>query len=482
MERQAPTLGKLLTMAMFALSCFGLLLFLWLSFGGAIPLKPRGYRINVAFPQATQLAEQADVRTAGITVGKVVKKTIDSQHPNRTIATIELTQKFSPLHADARAILRQKTLLGETFIELTPGTKGTPTVRENGWLGDAQVQPNVYLDQVFQAFDPTTRQAFRNWQQDLAIGATGQGQNVNDALGNLPAFVADAGDVLNVLNSQSDAVRRLIRNTGVVFGALNRNTAQLRNVVTNSAQVFQTTSDTQNALAETFRIFPTFLDETKSTMSRLQSFATNTDPLVRDLRPVAHDLKPTLTDVRKFAPDLRRTFVNLDPLITASQTGLPALRDILNGANPLLAAVDPFLQQLNPILQFLELYQHQTADFISNGAAALAAVTPVQNTQNELGHYLRQFNPIGLESVAMFPQRPASDRGNAYLGPVALQGPEAAKNLIFPNTDCIPSGGEVSPLDVPLIGHPGCTVQSPIQFQGTAQKHVQIKPNDYSHP
>ena len=28
----------------FAFSCFGLLLFLWLSFGGSIPLKPKGYR------------------------------------------------------------------------------------------------------------------------------------------------------------------------------------------------------------------------------------------------------------------------------------------------------------------------------------------------------------------------------------------------------------------------------------------------------
>ena len=31
-------------MVLFALSCVGLLLFLWLSFGGTIPFNPQGYR------------------------------------------------------------------------------------------------------------------------------------------------------------------------------------------------------------------------------------------------------------------------------------------------------------------------------------------------------------------------------------------------------------------------------------------------------
>ena len=50
-------------MVAFALSCFGLLLFLWLSFGGPVPLKPKGYRVNVAFPEATNLGLEADVRS-----------------------------------------------------------------------------------------------------------------------------------------------------------------------------------------------------------------------------------------------------------------------------------------------------------------------------------------------------------------------------------------------------------------------------------
>src|SRR6266700_7764808 len=123
MQKQAPTLPRLLTMVAFALSCFGLLLFLWLSFGGPIPLKPKGYQFKVAFPEATQLGLEADVRVAGVSVGKVRDKSLDPHGGNRTVATIELDRRFAPLHSDARAILRQKTLLGETYVELTPGSR-----------------------------------------------------------------------------------------------------------------------------------------------------------------------------------------------------------------------------------------------------------------------------------------------------------------------------------------------------------------------
>src|SRR5829696_734037 len=107
MQKSAPSVAQLLTMVVFALSCFGLLLFLWLSFGGPVPLKPKGYRVNVAFPEATTLATEADVRIAGVSVGKVRKIGLDSTK-KRTMATLELEKDYAPLPSDARATLRQK--------------------------------------------------------------------------------------------------------------------------------------------------------------------------------------------------------------------------------------------------------------------------------------------------------------------------------------------------------------------------------------
>src|SRR5919206_2865584 len=218
MQKSAPSPAQLITMVVFALSCFGLLLFLWLSFGGPIPLKPKGYQVQVGFPEATTLAIEADVRIAGVSVGKVRKLDVDNGH-NRTLATLELDSAYAPLHKDARAILRQKTLLGETYVELTPG-RGAK-IPEGGRLADGQVQDTVQLDEIFGALDPQTRKAFQGWQQELAKGIGGDARDFNDALGTLPGFAADANDVLEVLDGQERAVSRLVKNTGVVFGALN---------------------------------------------------------------------------------------------------------------------------------------------------------------------------------------------------------------------------------------------------------------------
>src|ERR687893_402880 len=112
MQKQAPSLGRILAMAIFALSCFAILLFLWLSFGGPIPLKPQQYRLKASFPEATTLAEEADVRLAGVNVGRVKEKELVKRGA-RTLVTMELDSDFAPVARDTKAILRQKTLLGE---------------------------------------------------------------------------------------------------------------------------------------------------------------------------------------------------------------------------------------------------------------------------------------------------------------------------------------------------------------------------------
>lgn len=128
MQKQAPSVGRILIMVGFALSCFGLLLFLWLAFGGAVPLKAQGYRFTVSFREAGQLAQEADVRISGVSVGKV--KVVKPDTSNGTSdATIELQSRYAPIPKDTKAILRQKTLLGETYVELTPGARSGGTVQ-----------------------------------------------------------------------------------------------------------------------------------------------------------------------------------------------------------------------------------------------------------------------------------------------------------------------------------------------------------------
>jgi virulence factor Mce-like protein len=482
MDKGAPSATRIVTMVLFALSCVGLLLFLWLAFGGPVPFRAKGYQVKVSFPNAQQLADQADVRIAGVSIGRVVGKQLDPAG-NRTLATIELKRQFVPLRQNASAILRQKTILGETFVDISPGSRNAKPVPDGGMLSRGNVEHAVQLDEIFNAFDPQTRQAFQIWQQEGARAVRGNDQNLNSVLGNLPSFAADATDITRVLDIEHAAVVRLVQNGSVVFGALSQDQVALRNLVTTAGTTFAATAAQNNNLAASFQTFPAFLNETKATMTRLKAFATSTDPLLKQLVPVANDLGPTLHSVRVLSPDLKSLFINLGPLITASKTGLPAIADVLHGTRPLLGQLGPFLQQLNPILGWLSVHQQLVSDFISVGGSALAGKT-LSYSGGGTGHYLPQYVTLGPELLSLFPTRDPNNRGNTYPPPLWAQGPAGLlpAHNDPPSWDCNNTGkGEVPPNTTPVVGYPACWVAPPLgPLVGQTGKFPQIQAAHYS--
>jgi ABC-type transporter Mla subunit MlaD len=81
-----------------------------------------------------------DVRIAGVPVGKVISKQLDAVD-NRPLVTIQMNNQYAPIHRNARAILREKTLLGETYVELTPGTQNAPPIPDGGKLSSGSARP-----------------------------------------------------------------------------------------------------------------------------------------------------------------------------------------------------------------------------------------------------------------------------------------------------------------------------------------------------
>ena len=94
MQKQAPSIARILIAVGFALSCFGLLLFLWVSFGGPTPFKAKTYEFTADFPEAVTLAKESDVRIGGVTVGKVKSLSLPSEG-NYTEVTAQLDPKFA---------------------------------------------------------------------------------------------------------------------------------------------------------------------------------------------------------------------------------------------------------------------------------------------------------------------------------------------------------------------------------------------------
>jgi phospholipid/cholesterol/gamma-HCH transport system substrate-binding protein len=469
MVKQAPSFGRILAMVVFALSCFGILLFLWLSFGGPVPLRPKGYEVKVDFPEATTLAEQADVRIAGVNVGKVEKKQLDKGGA-RTLVTLQLKKQYAPIPKDTKAILRQKTLLGETYVELAPGDRSSGMLDDGGRLSNANVEHTVELDEIFKAFDKPTRTAFRNWVQENAqVINGGRGQDLNDAFGNLQGFAQDGAGVLSVLDRQGTDLHNFIKNTGVVFHALTERQGVLRQLIVNSNNVFSATASRDKALAQTFDILPTFEDESKATMARLQTFSQNAHPLINDLKPVADRLKPTFRDLSALSPNLKVFFQRrLPPLIEVARPNLPNGARFLRGASPVMDGLHTFFPEFNPILSFLNYYQAVVANFISIGGAALH-YHPTGDINGVPVDYLSQFGVINDRSAGIQKTRPAYDRGNAYLSPNAYD--RAFKFGAIEGFNCAPTGGEKKEAD-PQLKAPPCYTQPPLLFDNKQFPHL----------
>src|SRR3977135_692189 len=293
METQAPSRGRILTMVIFALSCLGLLLYLWTAFGGSIPLQPRGYRFEVSFDEATQLTQQADVRISGVSVGKVIR-TEPEAHQGLTRTTIELDSRYVPLHTDARAILRTKTLLGETYVELTPGTPAAPAIPDGGTLPQGRVQPTVELDELLRAFDPRTRRDFRTWLTSYAHALNGRGQDVSNTLGEAPAATENTTNLLTALDTQRDAVTRLIRDSGAVFGAVGRQEGAVRTLIGAGDRVFATTAARDADLRDALVLLPPCLGERRPPLAQAEATARVAAPVVHDLRAAAPHVPPVL--------------------------------------------------------------------------------------------------------------------------------------------------------------------------------------------
>ena len=186
-----------------------LALFLWIAFGGPLPLKPEGYRFTVPFNEATQLAVQSDVRISGVSVGKV-----KSIRPGRQRARRRFDRARQPLRADSRRHAGDPAPEDPARGDLRrahPGQPERPQPQEGGTLPEAQVADSVQLDEIFRTFNARTRQAFKVWMQGAAAALRGRGADLSAAIAELEPFAEQTNRLLRVLDSQRPAVQQLIR-------------------------------------------------------------------------------------------------------------------------------------------------------------------------------------------------------------------------------------------------------------------------------
>jgi ABC-type transporter Mla subunit MlaD len=385
----------------------------------------------------------------------------------RTHVEMQIEPRYAPIPRDSHAILRQKTLLGETYVELSPGNPRRGRLPDGGALPDTQVASTTELDEITRALDARTRRDLQRLLGALAGGLRDRGQDINDALGNLPAFSDDGTRLLRTLDVQQRAVRKLVSDSGVVFGALGRRQGELSALVVAGDRVLRTTAARDSDLAETVRILPTTLAELRPTLIQLRSLTHEAGPVVHALRPGARALAPALRDTAVLAPQLQGLFRDVDKLVTASREGLPATTRVVHAVHPVFQMLVPVLRNAQPLVDYLGIYKGELVSQISSVAAAFQGKV-AQGAGGEPIHYLRALVPVSSEAAVAQDHRTGSNRHDPYPLPGYMNRLRTFEQAF----DCRNVGNQPAPDSTPP-----CQVQPPFRFRGKATQFPHLVPD-----
>jgi ABC-type transporter Mla subunit MlaD len=415
MVTQAPKKSAVAAALLFTLSCIGLIIFVWTEFGGTIPFAPQGYRFNVVFTDTSLLVPNADVRIAGVNVGKVASV---SHSGISSIATINMQQKYAPIPSDTQAILRQKTLLGEAYISLSTGSSTARPLPDGGTLPPGRVQHTQALDQVLGSFNTQAQQNLQSFLYGTYNTVAGQGENINNAIGNLEPTLTELNAIVGVLYSQQAEVHSLIANTATVLETAGSRSAELESLIRSGDSVLSATAARNTQLTATVNALPPFLTQLRTTLTALNTTLGLANPTLTALRPVAPLLKPALANVIALSDPATKLLHQAPSLVDDASHALPAISRFLTAFKPAVDALVPAEQQIVPMMNFLSLYPTTLTSAMANLGADLEATGPSVN--GGTAHYLRASLTLTPETLFGLPQRPPSNRHNPYPAPGEL--------------------------------------------------------------
>lgn len=451
MVTQAPKRTAVLAAVAFVLSCVGLTIFVWTQFGGTIPFAPAGYRIQAVFPETGQLVSGADVRISGVDVGKVISVTPEGTN---SLVAMNLDKQFAPIPADTDAILRLKTLLGEAYIELSPANASGPKLPDGGTIPPHQVEPTQDLDQVLDSFTPSTQRALQQFLNGTYAALSGQGQQLNNVIGNFDPTVTELSALVGELNEQQGDIQSLVNNLGTVFTTLGDRSSDLQSLVTAGDEVLSATAARDAQLEATVNGLPPFMAQLRVTLGTLNVTLGIAKPTLHVLRGVAPLLRPAFSELITLSHPALSLLRQAPTLLAITNNALPYIARFTVSFNNALEPILQAAQQVIPMINYIQLYPDDIRAAFANLPAVLGASAPATNG---ITHYIRVALTLNNETLFGQQQRPSTNRHNPYISPDELN------NIVsggLESSDCNNTGnggiqGLLSAGNVPCRVQPG---------------------------
>lgn len=411
--------GKIIGVLAFVAVFLVLFIGLYKGAGGTLGRLSTPYQAKVILPDGFQLVNNADVRAAGVQIGRVADIT---NRGSQAVVTIEIDKEHAPLYRDATTLLRTKTLVGENFVEINPGHRTEGKLPDGGTIPVDRAGESVQLDEILSSLDTPTRNGIRATIDGLGSGVKGRADDINRLFAAMRPTAVDGVTVMSVLNGQRAQFGSLIEDTGQVMQAIAQRGTSLQGLVRSAKRTAEVVAARDEKLGDIFNELPSTLEQTRKSVSRLQDFSRTSTPVVANLRAGFQDLQPVMRDLPTAASSTRDALLELAPFIKAANPVLSHLSTFADSTKSAVPGLDAVLRQADPLVSFLAPYDRDLASFFANQAG-------MASYKDANGHGVRlllHLDPNGFTGFS--PQLRETLASLQKAGSVVIDTPQVAKN------------------------------------------------------
>ena len=294
-------------------------------------------KAEMSTAQSVTPGQGQTVNIAGVEVGEISKVELKD---GRAVIGMRIRPKYSGIHRDATILLRPKTGLNDMIAELSPGSPGTPRLKEGATIPIRQTLPNVNPDEILASLDRDTRDYLRLLLGSGAEGLRGQGPALSATFRRFEPVGRDLKKITGRLSERRRNLARVIHNFRLLSEELGTRDDQLAELVDSSNAVFSSFARQETNLRQSIALLPGALDETRGALDKTDTLARQLGPALQRLRPGARALAPALRATRPFVR--RTTPIIRDQIRPFTRAALPTVRALRPAARD-LADITPDL-------------------------------------------------------------------------------------------------------------------------------------------
>jgi phospholipid/cholesterol/gamma-HCH transport system substrate-binding protein len=292
--------------------------------------QPYVLKAEFSDAQAVLPGQGQTVRVAGMRVGDVGHIELKN---GVAVVDMELDREHRNLvHRDATALLRPRTGLKDMFVELDPGTKAEPLMREGDAIPVANTAPDVDADEILSALDRDTRDYLVLLINGVGGGLRERGGDLREVFRRLGPLHRDLRRLNSAVAERRRNLSRLVHDYGGTMDELGRRDADLRRLVASASAVFESWSREEQNISLAIARFPGALDQVERTLTRVEELGRVMPPAFEALRPAVRQLHETNLQVRPFALEVTPILRNrIRPFVREAQPYVKRLRPAARG-------------------------------------------------------------------------------------------------------------------------------------------------------